>query len=318
MSAPPRRALGRSDLKVAPFALGGNVFGWTVNEKTGFRLLDDFVSAGFNLIDTADVYSSRVAGQHGSESERLIGRWLRESGRRRDVLIATKVGMDMGNGRTGLGRHHIESSVEESLKRLQTDVIDLYQAHIDDPATPLEETLRAFDHLKTTGKVRAIGASNYGADRLAEALETSERLGLARFESLQPKYNLMDRGEFEGPLESVCRKHELGVLTFSSLASGFLTGKYRSEADLSKSPRGVRVQARLGERGFRILQALDDVASRLDAAPSTVALAWLMAHPIVTAPIASATSEVQLQELLQAASLHLDSSAMQQLDGASA
>lgn len=317
MSEIPRRALGHSGLKVAPFALGGNVFGWTVDERTGFRLLDDFVSAGFNLIDTADTYSKWISGHQGGESETMIGRWLHESGRRDEVLIATKVGMEMGNGSKGLARSHIEASVEDSLRRLQTDEIDLYQAHIDDPRTPLEETLGAFDRLKKAGKVRAIGASNYSADRLEEALQTSDRLGLARFESLQPKYNLMDRSEFEGGVESVCRKYGLGVLTYASLASGFLTGKYRSKADLGKSPRGARAEQRLTERGLRILEALDGVAARLDAAPSTVALAWLMARPMVTAPIASATSEAQLQDLLRGASLHLDSEAKQQLDRAS-
>jgi aryl-alcohol dehydrogenase-like predicted oxidoreductase len=304
-------------LKVARFALGGNVFGWTVDERTGFRLLEEFVSAGFNLIDTADTYSKWVSGHRGGESESMIGRWLHESGRRNEVLIATKVGMEMGDGSKGLAPGHIESSVEDSLRRLQTDVIDLYQAHIDDPSTPLEATLRTFDKLKSTGKVRAIGASNYSAARLEEALQTSERLGIARFESLQPKYNLMDRSEFEGDLAAVCQQHGLGVLTYSSLAAGFLTGKYRSKADIGKSPRGARAEPRLVERGFRILAALDSVAARLDAAPSTVALAWVMARPLVTAPIASATSEVQLQELLRAASLHLDREATQELDRAS-
>ncbi|MGA8424114.1 MAG: aldo/keto reductase [Thermoplasmata archaeon] len=317
MTELPRRPLGNSGLKIAPFALGGNVFGWTVEERTGFRLLDEFVSAGFNLIDTADTYSKWVTGHHGGESESMIGRWLHESGRRNEVLIATKVGMEMGDGSKGLAPSHIESSVGDSLRRLQTDVIDLYQAHIDDPETPLEDTLRAFDKLKTAGTVRAIGASNYSAARLEEALQTSERLGLSRFESLQPKYNLMDRSEFEGEVATVCKKHGLGVLTYASLAAGFLTGKYRSKADTGKSPRGGRAGARLVERGYRILAALDSVGARLGAAPSTVALAWVMARPLVTAPIASATSEDQLRELLRAASLHLDAEAKQELDRAS-
>jgi aryl-alcohol dehydrogenase-like predicted oxidoreductase len=313
-----RRPLGRSRLQVAPFALGGNVFGWTVDEKTGFRVLDDFASAGFNLIDTADTYPRWAPGSPEGASESIIGRWLHESGRRKEVLIATKVGMDMGSGRKGLSRRHIQESAEASLGRLQTDHIDLYQAHVDDPETPLEETLRTFSELRDSGKVRAIGASNYSGARLEEALRESERLGLARYETLQPRYNLVDRREFEEELEPVCQKHGLGVLTYASLASGFLTGKYRSKADIGKSPRGARAEARLDERGLRILRALDDVATRLDTVPATVALAWLIARPSVTAPIASATSEAQLHELLRATSLRLDSEAIRQLDQASA
>ena len=318
MASPPRRPLGRSGLSVAPFALGGNVFGWTADEASSFRVLDRFVSAGFNLIDTADTYSIWVEGHQGGESETILGKWLRGSGRREDVVLATKVGMDMGNGGKGLSPEHIERSVEASLRRLRTDHIDLYQAHADDPSTPLEETLRAFGSLVDEGKVRAIGASNYEAPRLAAALACSEQNGLPRFESLQPRYNLMDRLEFETGLEPVCQANGLGVITYSSLASGFLTGKYRSEADIGKSPRGARAGARLDARGLRVLAAVDEVAARSGSAPATVALAWLMGRPSVTAPIASARSAEQLEPLLEAVSLQLDSGSMSLLDRASA
>ncbi len=317
MAQVPRRPLGRSGLQVAPFALGGNVFGWTVDQPTGFRLLDAFVDAGFNLIDTADTYSIWIEGHHGGESESVIGQWLQRSGRRDDVLIATKVGMDMGPGGKGLSEDHIQASIEDSLLRLRTDHIDLYQAHEDDPNTPLDETLGAFGDLIEQGKVRAIGASNYDADRLEEALLLSQDRGLPRYESLQPRYNLVDREEFEASLEPVCRAQGLGVLPYSSLASGFLTGKYRSTEDSAQSPRGTRAVKRLDDRGRRILSALDAVAGRLDARPATIALAWLMARPTVTAPIASATSLDQLHELIAAASLSLDASALSELDRAS-
>ena len=318
MSAPPRRPLGRSGLKVAPFALGGNVFGWTVRPERSFLLLDAFTSAGFNLIDTADTYSIWVPGNHGGESETILGRWMRDRGTREDVVIATKVGMDMGAGGTGLSPDHIATSIAGSLRRLQTDYIDLYQAHEDDRSTPLEVTLEAFDNLVGQDRVHAIGASNYTAERLQEALHVSSARGYRRYESLQPRYNLMDREGFEGPLETLCRAEGLGVLTYSSLASGFLSGKYRSKADLAKSPRGARAGSRLTERGFRILAALDEVAARFGVAPATVAVAWLMSRPAVTAPIASATSVEQLQELLRAASLHLDAAALSALERASA
>lgn len=311
------RPLGRSALKVAPFVLGGNVFGWTVDQPTGFRILDAFVDAGFNLIDTADVYSIWIEGHHGGESEAIIGEWLRRSGRRDDVLIATKVGMDMGPGGKGLSEDHIQDSIEGSLRRLQTDHIDLYQAHEDDRKTPLDETLGAFSDLIDEGKVRTIGASNYDADRLEQALLSSQDRGFPRYESLQPRYNLVDRQPFETSLEPVCRTQQLGVLTYSSLASGFLTGKYRSPEDAGKSPRGRRAVARLDERGRRILTALDLVAARLGVRPATVALAWLMARPTVTAPIASATSLDQLRDLISAATLSLDAAALSELDRAS-
>lgn len=318
MSRPTHRALGRSGLSVAPVALGGNVFGWTVDERTGFQILDAFVSAGFNLIDTADTYSAWVPGHVGGESEGMIGRWLRESGRRKEVVIATKVGMEMGDHRKGLSRAHIEESVDASLARLGVDSIDLYQAHVDDGSVPLEETLSTFAALRDQGKVRALGASNFTADRLEEALSVSQEHGWPRFESLQPRYNLMDRSEFEGPLESVCRQHGLGVIGYGSLAGGFLTGKYRAADDRGKSPRGERAVARLTERGTRILHALDEVAADTGASPAAVALAWAMARPGVTAPIASATSVAQLAELLRAASLTLSASAMRTLETASA
>ena len=294
------------------------MFGWTVDEPTGFRILDAFVAAGFNLIDTADTYSVWPEGHQGGESETLIGRWLEESGRRNDVLIATKVGMDMGPRGKGLAPEHIRHSVDASLLRLKTDRIDLYQAHLDDPSTPLDKTLETFASLVEEGKVRAIGASNYEAPRLEEALAISQERGLPRFESLQPRYNLIDREEFETRLEPVCRAAGLGVLTYSSLASGFLTGKYRTGADVGKSPRGARAVSRLNDRGLRILTALDEVASNLDSSPATVALAWLMARPSVTAPIASATSLEQLDQLLRVGELPLDADSLRRLDVASA
>ena len=318
MIRPTRRPLGRSGLHVAPFALGGNVFGWTADRAVSFRVLDAFVDAGFNLVDTADVYSIWVPGHQGGESETILGEWMRSTGRRDEVVIATKVGMDMKAGGSGLAPDHIARSVKGSLARLGTDRIDLYQAHEDDPTVPLETTLRAFSTLRDAGTVHAIGASNYSPERLAEAIETSERLGLARFESFQPRYNLLDRADFELGPEPVCRRFGLGVITYSSLASGFLSGKYRTEADLSKSPRGARAARGLSTRGHRILAALDTVAERTGTAPATVALAWLIARPSVTAPIASATSPAQLSELLRAAELHLDATALRELDTASA
>jgi aryl-alcohol dehydrogenase-like predicted oxidoreductase len=259
-----------------------------------------------------------VPGHSGGESETLIGEWLKKSGKRDRVLIATKVGMDMGPGRTGLSRARIRAAVEESLARLKTDRIDLYQSHADDAATPLEETLSTYAELIAEGKVRAIGASNYSAARLAEALATSARLGVPRYETLQPLYNLVDRQPFEAELEPLCLRESIGVINFYGLASGFLTGKYRSEADLAKSPRGARVKSYLTPRGLRILSALDEVAQRLNATPAQVALAWQMARPAITAPIASATSLVQLDELAQAARLHLDAASVTALDVASA
>jgi aryl-alcohol dehydrogenase-like predicted oxidoreductase len=302
---------------VAPLALGGNVFGWTANETESFRILDAFVSAGYNLIDTADTYSIWGLGHKGGESETIIGDWLRKSGRRDEVVLATKVGMDMGSRGKGLSAAHIADSAKSSLRRLRTDRIDLYQAHVDDPTTPLEETLDALSELVEAGSVRAIGASNYSASRLSEALRCSAERGFRRFESLQPCYNLIERSEYEGPLEELCRSERLGVLAYSALAAGFLTGKYRSRADLGKSPRGVRAEPRLNDRGFRILAALDEVAARTESSPAAVALAWVMARPGVTAPIASARSVEQLEQLLQASALDLSADSMSVLDNAS-
>jgi aryl-alcohol dehydrogenase-like predicted oxidoreductase len=302
---------------VAPLAFGGNVFGWTADEATAFALLDAFVDAGFNLVDTADVYSVWVQGHKGGESETIIGKWLKRRGGRDRVVIATKVGWEMAPDRKGLRRDYILAAVEESLRRLQTDYIDLYQSHVDDPTTPFEETLDAYRLLLQSGKVRAIGASNITAERLAAALATSERLRLPRYESVQPPYNLYDRSTFEGALETLCREQGLGVISYYGLASGFLTGKYRSERDLARSARGAGVRKYLNERGSRILAALDEAAARHGATPAQVALAWLMGQPGVTAPIASATSLAQLEELLGAARLTLDRDTLASLEAAS-
>jgi aryl-alcohol dehydrogenase-like predicted oxidoreductase len=312
-----KRKLGRSGLDIAPLVFGGNVFGWTVDEKTAFRLLDNFVGAGFNCIDTADVYSVWVPGHDGGESETIIGRWLQRRGGRHNIIIATKVGAPMGDGRKGLSRANISRAAEASLGRLQTDYIDLYQSHIDDAAAPLEETLRAYSDLLEQGKIRAIGASNYNAARLHQALETSGRLGLPRYDSLQPRYNLYDRSGFEGELEALCAQEALGVICYAALASGFLTGKYRSDADLSKSPRGASAKPYLDRRGGCILEALDAASRRFGATPAQVSLAWLMAQPTVTAPIASATSVAQLEELVAATRIKLDGDALALLNHAS-
>jgi aryl-alcohol dehydrogenase-like predicted oxidoreductase len=313
------RTLGRSALKVSPLCLGGNVFGWTADEKTSFWLLDAWLDAGFNFIDTADVYSRWAPGHSGGESETVIGKWLKQGGRRDKVVIATKVGLDMGNGKIGLKPAYIRQAAEDSLRRLQTDCIDLYQSHKDDEATPLGETLEAYAQLIKAGKVRVLGASNYSAPRLALALETSRKLGLPRYESLQPLYNLYDRAEFEQSLQKLCLDEELGVIGFSSLASGFLTGKYRSAADAAKSPRGKTAIAKyLNPRGLRILAALDEVATATGSTQGRVALAWLLARPGITSPIASATSIAQLGELTAAAELVLDAEAIALLHKASA
>jgi aryl-alcohol dehydrogenase-like predicted oxidoreductase len=313
-----KRPLGRTGFEVAPLAFGGNVFGWTVDEPSAFLLLDTFVDNGFNLIDTADVYSKWAPGNKGGESETIIGRWLALGGGRREkVVIATKVGMEMPGGKKGLSRSYILAAAEESLRRLQTDRIDLYQSHNEDPATPIEETLEAYGRLIRDGKVRRIGASNYGAESLARALAASESKGLPRYETLQPMYNLYSRADFESKLAPLCVEKGLGVIPYYGLASGFLTGKYRSEADLGQSPRGAGVKKYLNERGLKILAALDEVAKANRAKPSQVALAWLMARPAVTAPIASATTRAQLRELMAAADLALDAASIERLDHAS-
>jgi len=312
------RELGRSGLQVSPLAFGGNVFGWTVEEAQSFRLLDAWLDAGFNFVDTADVYSRWVPGHVGGESETIIGKWLRQSGKRNRVVLATKVGKPMGDGKVGLSAAYIREAVDASLMRLKTDHIDLYQSHDDDAGTPLEETMEAFAGLIKAGKVRAIGASNYSAPRLAEALDVSERLGLPRYESLQPLYNLYDRAVFEDALAPLCLERGVGVINFYALAAGFLTGKYRSEADAGKSARGANTTKKyLNARGLRILAALDAVAATHGATPAQVAIAWQIAQPAVTAPIASATSTAQLDELTKAATLKLDDASIAALDAAS-
>lgn len=313
-----KRKLGNSGLEVVPLAFGGNVFGWTVDEPTAFQLLDAFVSDGFNLIDTADIYSRWAPGNQGGESETIIGNWLKRSGNREKIVIATKVGMEMGPNMKGLSKSYIQGAVEDSLRRLQTDYIDLYQSHEDDKETPLEETLSAFAQLIEQGKVRAIGASNYTAERLSQALAVSERNGLPRYESLQPLYNLYDRVYYEQHLEPICVEQGLGVINYYALASGFVTGKYRSEADLGKSARGKDIKKYLNDRGFRILEALDQVAKQYNSNPTRVALAWLIDRPSITAPIASATSLEQLHDLIGATRLQLDRSAIELLNQASA
>jgi aryl-alcohol dehydrogenase-like predicted oxidoreductase len=312
------RALGRSGLKVAPLCLGGNVFGWTANEAASFKVLDALVGAGLNFIDTADVYSKWVPGHRGGESETVIGNWLKRGVRRQDVVIATKVGMEMAPDRKGLSAAHIARSVEGSLQRLQTDHIDLYFSHSDDSSVPFEETLGAYQKLIEQGKVRAIGASNYSAARLAEALEVSRVRGLPRYEALQPHYNLYARSDYESALEPLCQEQQLGVVSYFALASGFLSGKYRTPEDAAKSARGAGVVAKfLNERGLRILAALDEVGGRYAASPASVALAWQIARPSITAPIASATTVEQLSELIAATELQLDSAAIEQLNAAS-
>jgi len=315
---PQPRPLGRSGIQIAPIVLGANVFGWTVDEATSFSLLDAWVGQGFNCIDTADMYSAWVPGNVGGESETIIGNWLRRSGKRDEVVIATKVGKEMGPGRKGLAPAYIARAVEDSLRRLQTDHIDLYQSHDDDVDTPLEDTLACYGRLIEQGKVRAIGASNYSAARLRQALELSARAGLPRYESLQPLYNLFDRAPFEDALQAVCSEHGLGVISFYALASGFLSGKYRTAADASKSRRGPGVVGKyLNPRGLAILDALDVVAARHAATPGQVAIAWQLARPAITAPICSATSVPQLLELVGATRLQLDAQDMAQLDTAS-
>jgi aryl-alcohol dehydrogenase-like predicted oxidoreductase len=311
------RQLGQSDLRIAPLMFGGNVFGWTADEATSFRLLDAFVDAGFNAIDTADVYSRWVPGHKGGESEAVIGAWLKARGGRDRVVIATKLGMNLGDGRKGLSKRWMAEAVEASLTRLGTDYIDLYQAHTDDAETPLEETLEGFAELIKAGEVRVIGASNHSAPRLTEALGLSAKLGLPRYETLQPLYNLMERPAYEAELKAVCEEHKLSVIPYYSLASGFLTGKYRSEADLGKSPRGGGVKKYLDGRGTVVLTALDSIAAAHSATPAQVALAWLMAQPTIAAPIASATSLDQLTDIMKATTLTLSAEDLAGLEAAS-
>jgi aryl-alcohol dehydrogenase-like predicted oxidoreductase len=313
-----KRKLGTTGFDVAPLALGGNVFGWTADEAMSFRLLDAFVGAGFNLVDTADSYSRWATGHQGGESETVIGRWIARRGRHDDVIIATKVGSDMGQGHKVLRKDYILQAAEASLRRLQVDCIDLYQSHWDDENTPLDETLGAYEQLMRQGKVRAVGASNYSTARLEQALDTGKARDLPRYQTLQPLYNLYDRDTFEGELKNLCARENIGVITYFSLAAGFLTGKYRSATDFGKSARGPGMKKYLNPRGLKILDALDEIARRCNATPAQISLAWLMARPGVTAPIASATKLAQLDELLRATTLKLDPEAMLALERASA
>jgi aryl-alcohol dehydrogenase-like predicted oxidoreductase len=312
-----KRELGKSGIKVNPFALGGNVFGWTIDQKTSLEILDAYVDSGLNLIDTADVYSAWAPGNKGGESETIIGNWLQKSGKRDKVVIATKVGMEMGPGKKGLSEAYITKAVEDSLKRLKTDYIDLYQSHLDDKDTPLEETLSTYTDLIKQGKIRAIGASNYDATRLKEALEISKKNSFAAYQTLQPEYNLYDREGYEKELEPLCRKNDIGVITYYSLASGFLTGKYRSEDDLNKSKRGQGVKKYLNDRGFSILKALDEIAASHNSSPASVAIAWVIARQGITAPIASATSLKQLKDIVAATELKLNGQDVEILNNSS-
>ncbi|WP_342644292.1 aldo/keto reductase [Mucilaginibacter sp. CSA2-8R] len=315
-----KRSLGNSGISIVPFVFGGNVFGWTIDERNSFQLLDAFIDNGLDCVDTADVYSRWVPGNKGGESETIIGRWLKNTGKRNNVVIATKVGsaMSPNDSRKNLSKDYIIKAAEDSLRRLQTDHIDLYQSHYDDLQTPVPETLEAYAQLIKEGKVRAIGTSNFGADRLKESLQVSKELNLPGYVSLQPEYNLYDREGYEKDLEPVCQENSVGVITYYSLASGFLSGKYRSEADLNKSKRGQGIKKYLNDRGMRILDALDEVAKNYSTTPATVALAWVIARPSVTAPIASATSVPQLLELAKAVELKLPAEVIHQLTEASA
>ncbi|WOB80080.1 aldo/keto reductase [Brevundimonas nasdae] len=313
-----KRKLGSSDLDIAPLVFGGNVFGWTAEEATSFALLDAFVEAGFDAIDTADAYSRWVPGHSGGESETIIGKWLKARGRRDDVKILTKVGSDMGQGHNDLSPGWIETAVEASLRRLQTDYIDLYQTHWPDPKTPQEETLRALDKLVQAGKVRAIGTSNHSAEQVSEALDISQREGLAAYATIQPRYNLYSRDTFEGELQNLAIEKGLGVITYFSLESGFLTGKYKTVDQIAGTKREGMLKDKFDERGVRILAVLDAVAQKNEATSAQVALAWLLAQPGVTAPIVSATSTEQLADTLKAATLKLSDEDLAELTEASA
>lgn len=313
-----KRNLGHSNLSVGPLALGGNVFGWTADEPTSFKLLDAFIDSGLNLIDTADSYSTWVPGHTGGESETVIGNWFKKSGKRERVILATKVASPMGEGKKGLSRRYILAEVEESLRRLQTDYIDLYQSHKDDPDTPVEETLGAYAELVKQGKVRAIGCSNFTAARIEESLQVSREHGYPEYVSLQPNYNLYDREDYEKNLEPTVMKHGLGVIPYFSLASGFLTGKYRSKADAERAARAGMLGKYFTDRGTKILTALEKVAKEQNATQAQVALAWLIARPSITAPIASATKLEQLHDIIAATNLQLSPSAIQELNQASA
>ncbi|MFM9941314.1 MAG: aldo/keto reductase [Hyphomicrobiaceae bacterium] len=313
-----KRKLGKSGLGIAPLVFGGNVFGWTVDEKGSFALLDAFVGAGFDCVDTADVYSRWKTGNTGGESETIIGNWFKARGNRAKVILATKCGNEMGPDKKGLKKAYILRAVEDSLKRLQTDYIDLYQSHRDDPATPVEETMEAHAALVKAGKVRVVGASNYSAERLKASLAASAKAGIPRYETLQPNFSLCERTEFEGAVQNLCVAEGVTVIPYYSLASGFLTGKYRSEADLAHKARAGGVKKYLNPKGFGILKALDDVAARTGATPAQVALAWILAQPAIAAPIASATTTAQLADILKSVDVTLDKEALAALNAASA
>src|SRR3978361_917342 len=312
-----KRRLGQSSLQVSPITFGCNVFGWTADEKMSFALLDAWVDAGFNFLDTADVYSRWHPGNTGGDSELIIGKWLKARGNREKIVLATKLGIEMAPGKKGLSRAYMMTAVEDSLRRLQTDYIDLYQSHRDDPDTPIEETLSAYADLIKAGKVREIGASNFSADRLAESLKISTDKGLPRYQSLQPQYSLVERAGFEGPLEDLCLKEKIGVIGYYSLASGFLTGKYKSRTDTEGRARGKGVEKCLNDYGFGVIKALEEVAARYEAKPGQIALAWLIARPSVTAPIASVTTLEQGAELAEAAEIELDADSIAKIDAAS-
>jgi len=313
-----KRQLGNTDLQVYPIAFGGNVFGWTLDEKKSFEILNGFTEAGFNFIDTADVYSRWKPGNSGGESEKIIGNWLKEKKNRHDIILTTKVGSDMGDGKKGLKKKYILQAVEDSLKRLKTDYLDLYQTHFDDESTPVLETLEAYDQLVKDGKIRWIGTSNMSQERIKESLETSAEKELPSYETLQPHYNLYAREEYESEYETLALGHGLGVFTYFSLESGFLTGKYRTKEDLKKSPRGGDMDKYFDERGLKILDALDEISKQNNTTPASVALAWLIQRPSVTAPIVSATSLNQLDAIIQAPELNLDSDAIRFLTSQSA
>jgi aryl-alcohol dehydrogenase-like predicted oxidoreductase len=312
------RKLGKTGMEISPLVFGGNVFGWTVDQARSFQLLDAFAAAGFNAIDTADTYSRWAPGHTGGESETIIGDWMKRCENRKKIIIATKVGMDMGDGKKGLSKSHILRSAEDSLRRLQTDYIDLYQSHIDDPDSPLEETLGAYAELIKQGKVRAIGASNHKAERLAAALETSRKSGLPAYQTLQPNYSLIERAEYENNLEPVCEKEGIGVINYFPLAAGFLSGKYRSESDAAGKARARNVTKYFNERGFKIIDALFTVAKKYNATPARVSLAWLLARPSITAPIVSATNLDQLKDLISSVELALDRDSIEFLNQVSA
>lgn len=309
--------LGRTDISIAPLVLGGNVFGWTIDEQQSFKILDKFMDLGFDAIDTADIYSRWADGNSGGESETIIGKWLKDRGNRKDVTLITKVGGDTGKGRTDLSRDHILKSVDDSLRRLQTDHIDLYLTHFDDETTPIEETLSTYETIIKAGKVRWIGASNLSPERLDASIKFSEANNLPRYEVFQPEYNLYDRKGYENKMAEICQNHELGVITYYALASGFLTGKYRSKHDLEKSVRGGKVEQYLDERGQNILKGLDQLAEKYGVSQASVALAWQMLSPIVSAPISSATKISHLEAFKEAAELELTKEDIVLLDNVS-